>query len=65
MYSEDEIEAMEDEPMTCDTCRGSGEGMVDGSRCRDCRGTGEVIDREREREEAFERYDHERDEDEA
>ena len=30
----------DDEPAMCWACRGSGEGMYDGSRCRDCGGSG-------------------------
>jgi len=29
------------EPGICPTCNGSGEGMYDGSTCRDCGGIGE------------------------
>lgn len=30
------------EESTCPACNGSGEGMYDGSRCRECGGTGIV-----------------------
>ena len=30
------------EDRICPTCMGSGEGMWDGSRCRNCNGTGVV-----------------------
>lgn len=30
------------EPGICPTCNGSGEGMYDGSTCRDCGGIGEL-----------------------
>ena len=29
-----------DDAGICSTCNGSGEGMYDGSTCRDCRGSG-------------------------
>ncbi len=32
----------EDKTELCPRCAGSGEGMVDGSRCRECKGSGEV-----------------------
>ena len=28
-------------PVVCDACNGSGEGLSEGSHCRDCHGTGE------------------------
>lgn len=46
-----------DETVICDACAGSGEGYVDGSTCRTCRGGGEVLTaeaRERDQEMADE-----------
>jgi hypothetical protein len=37
---EDEIDTEEDENDICPTCNGSGEGMADGLRCSDCKGSG-------------------------
>jgi len=32
----------EEGPGQCPTCRGSGEGRADGTKCRECKGTGEI-----------------------
>jgi DnaJ-class molecular chaperone len=34
----------EDGEKICYMCSGSGEGMYDGSRCRNCKGSGVIID---------------------
>ena len=41
-YSENEAEEDDDEYGYCPECRGSGEGMWDGSTCRVCGGSGEL-----------------------
>ena len=46
---------------TCPYCDGSGEGQMDGTTCRPCRGTGEVIDHEAEVEARAIRADYLRD----
>ena len=54
-----------DDELYCGTCNGSGEGMYDGSRCDQCRGTGiqfyRLIVTEREEIEADDRRDREQD----
>lgn len=47
------------EPDICSACNGSGEGMHDGSTCRNCKGKGVTIDTEQLREEAEARAEHE------
>lgn len=43
MRSDERYDADEEMELTyCPACSGSGEGMVEWSRCYECRGTGEV-----------------------
>ena len=57
--------------MICNFCDGSGEGMVDGSTCSECKGNGEVTENEEDEEdeeddqdEEYERWkDNQREED--
>ncbi len=42
---EDMDEYDDDEPDTCGSCNGSGEGMYDGSTCSTCRGKGVIFSR--------------------
>lgn len=60
----DEPEDAEDENDICPTCNGSGEGMADGLRCSDCKGSGSTHSKSNHRDEpegGFYEPDHEED----
>ena len=38
----DKMDGVDDEPVLCPRCNGSGEGQHDGTTCFSCKGTGEV-----------------------
>lgn len=40
--------------VTCPACSGTGLGLFEGSRCQECKGTGEVLAYEEDDEEAEE-----------